>query len=133
NDGTLNHLNGPTTLHSGGYLYDFVVFNDSVNTVGQTHTLTANTLTRSTIAPIMWDTMNQVILYTGSGQGQAGKSQVNVQAVAAESCGRAAVGTAATVPVGSLAPGLGGTLANILGPFRVLSYQGQTPSVVIDD
>jgi RTX calcium-binding nonapeptide repeat (4 copies) len=127
-DGTLNNISGQATLHSGGYLYDAVVFDDGVDTVGQSYTLTANTMTRSGIFPVTWDTMNQVILYTG-----AGHDQINVQAVAAGSFESVVAGTGDTITVGSLAPGLGGILDNIRGSLNAQSYGGQAASVIIDD
>ena len=125
---TLNNIKGPVTLHRGGHLNDAVFFGDAADAVGQTYTLTANTMTRSGIAPVTWDTMNQVDLYTGSGQ-----DQINVQAVAAGTFESLVMGTGDTMTVGSLAPGLGGTLDGILGPLDAESYSGQVASVIIDD
>jgi len=121
----LDNLKGPTTLHAGGDPYSYVIFNDSEAAAGQTYTLTANTLTRSGIAPITWDTMNQVILYTGSGN-----DHVNVRAVAAATDESIAAATGDVVTVGSLAPALGGTVANILGELVV---QSGIVSVIVDD
>jgi len=123
----LDNLKGPTTLHAGGDPYSYVIFNDSEAAAGQTYTLTANTLTRSGIAPITWDTMNQVILYMGSGD-----DHVNVRAVAAATDESIAVATGDVVTVGSLAPALGGTVANILGELVVESGT-DTASVIVDD
>src|SRR5205807_542773 len=109
NDGTLNNINGPTTIHSGGYFYDFVVFNDTVNPVGQTYDFTATSLRRSAIAPITWDPMSQVILYAG-----AGADHVNVTSVSAATFESLVVGTGDILTIGSKAPALGGNLANIL-------------------
>ena len=123
-DGTL----GPLNLHGGGGTGDFVVFSDNLNPVGQTYTLTANTLTRSGIAPITFDPMTQVILYTGSGI-----DHVNVQSVAAGTSEPIVIGTGDILTVGSLAPRQGGTLSDIQGTVRAQAYAGQAPSVIIDD
>ena len=100
-----------------------MIFNDSYTTTAQTYTFTANTLTRSGIAPITWDTMSQVILYT-----YAGSNQVNVQGVAAGTSESIATTAGDVVTIGSL-----GTLANILGYVNVESGGTNTASVVVDD
>jgi hypothetical protein len=131
NDGTMNNVKGSVTLHSGGYFYDFVIFNDSVNMVGQTYNLTATSLKRSGIALITWDSMSQVILYTGAYQ--TAVDHVNVTSVSAGTFEPLALGTGDILTVGSNAPGLGGNLNSILGSVRAQNYAGQTATVIVDD
>jgi Ca2+-binding RTX toxin-like protein len=128
NDGTLNNINGPTTIHGGGFFYNFVVFNDSVNPVGQTYNFTATSLKRTGIALITWDPMSQVILYTGSGV-----DHVNVKSVSASTFESLVLGMGDILTIGSNAPALHGDLDNILGPVRAEGYAGQTSTVIVDD
>ncbi len=126
---TLDGILGPVNLHGGGGPDDSMEFSDALNPVGHIYTLTAGALTRSGIAPITFDPMVELILYTSGGA-----DQVNVRSVAAGMFAPIVLGTGSTLIMGSLAPRRsGGSLAGILGTVRAQSYSGQTPSVIIDD
>jgi hypothetical protein len=120
----MNGIQGPLALHGAGPV-SFALFNDSADPVGQTFTLTAQRLERSGMAAIGFDGLVEVVLYTGTGS-----DTVNVQSVAAGVFTPIAAGTGDSVIVGSQAPALGGTLANILGPVR---FEGTGVRVVVDD
>ncbi len=66
---TLDGILGPVNLHGGGGPNDSMEFSDALNPVGHSYTLTADALTRSGIAPITFDPMVQLVLYTSASSG----------------------------------------------------------------
>jgi hypothetical protein len=129
NASTLDGIQGPLALHGRASAGDFLSLSDFHNTATQTYALVANSVSRSGMAPISFEGQTQLILYASQQPGTA----VNVQSVAAGVFTPIGVGPGSTVTLGSQAPGLGGTLANLLGPVRIQTDSAQPPSVIIDD
>jgi hypothetical protein len=124
----MSGIQGPLSLH-GHSGQDVALFNDSTDAIGRTFTLTSNQLATSGIAPISFDGLVEVVLYSG-----AASNAYNVQSVAPGVFVNIVAGAGDAIVVGSQAPNLGGTLANIMGPVRVLSYSPDDPvSLVLDD
>jgi hypothetical protein len=107
-----------------------VVLYDQFNPVGQTYTFAVGQVTRTGSAPITYDGLNQVVLYTGV----VGGNTVNVQSNAADVALSLAVGSD-TVDIGApLNDGSNtATLAQILGPVRVAAYDNSAPTVIVDN
>ena len=129
----LDDIQGPLNLHGqngpgtgfGGESY--VVLGDG-GTAAQTYTLTAGTVNRTGIAPIAYDHLVVDVLYTSA----VASAVVNVQSNATNVLTQIALlGSGDQVAFGSLAPGLGGTLANIQGSVGVSG--DLSASIVVDD
>jgi hypothetical protein len=123
----MSSIKGPLNLH-GQTGHDFALFNDSTDPIGRKFTLTANQLAPSGIAPIGFDGLVEVVLYNG-----AASDKLNVQSVAPDVVVAVVAGAGDAVVIGSNAPALGGTLANILGPVLVESATGDPVAVTVDD
>ncbi len=130
---TLDSIQGPLSLHgrSGPASESYMLLNDALNPLHQTWTLTAGTVNRSGTAPITYDHLIQDDLYTS----ELTSAAVNVQSNAAGFGTGIAIGPGDQVTLGSLAPLLGGTLANIQGSITLTSYRlgNMLPAIVVDD
>jgi autotransporter-associated beta strand protein len=124
--GRLDGVQGPLHVHDLD-VYNFYVI-DQLNPVGHTYTVTTGEVQRDGIQPITYDTKAGLVLATSQGA-----DAVNVQSLGGNVFAVVAVGTGDTVTVGSLAPGLGGTLAAITADLRIQAVAGQTPHVILDD
>jgi hypothetical protein len=128
-----DQLLGPVAFH-GHQISDFGERYDYYDGAGHTFTFTASgavsTLQRDGAADLTYDGLSQMIVYVPKGGG----NQLNVRSVApgvfmnlTQSAGDQAV-------VGSLAPALGGTTANVLGSVAFSDEVfGVTSSVTVDD
>jgi hypothetical protein len=123
----MDAIQGPLSLH-GHSGHDFALFNDSTDPTSRTFTLTSTQLATSGIAPIGFDGLVEVVL-----SGGAGSDAFNIQSVAPGVFVSVGAGAGDSVVIGSQAPTLGGTLANILGPVRVTSAAGTPVAVTVDD
>jgi hypothetical protein len=128
--GALN-LYGQTASPKGE---SYVIQNDSLTSSNRTYTLTAGStpnsgaLNRSGIAPITFAGMVEDILYTSENT----SAVVNVQSNASNiDTVIAADGPGDQVNVGSLAPALGGTVANVNGTVEVTGTGPAT--LTVDD
>jgi hemolysin type calcium-binding protein len=121
---TLDAILGALNLHGqtaspGGESY--VLLNDSLTTGNQTYTLTAGStpnsgeVSRTGIAPITFDGLILDELFASENT----SAVVNVQSNAANMDTIIASEPGDQVNVGSLAPALGGTMANVLGTVEV--------------
>jgi hypothetical protein len=131
----LDDIQGPLNLHGqngpgtgiGGE--SNALFNDAGNAAVETYTLTAGALNRSGMAPINYDHLVADVLYTSDQSSAA----VNVQSNLADVNTQISLdGSGDQVTIGSAAPRLGGTLANIQGSVVVLGSM-RAASVVVDD
>jgi hypothetical protein len=127
---TMDSLQGALAIHGQPGSDSLVILYDYYNPVGQTYTLSAGLATRSGIAPISYDGLDEVILYTGI----AGGNQVNVQSTAAGVLLNLSVSGGDTVYVGQpLNDGSNtATLANILGDVVIGAGTG-TPTILVDN
>lgn len=128
---SLTSILGPLNLHgqSGSGGESVALLYDAGNSASQTYTLTTGTLNRTGMATITYDGLVEDVLYTSETAPAVVNVQSNGQLVT-----YVVAGAGDPVTVGSLAPALGGTLANIQGALIIESgYTGQIPSVVIDD
>ncbi len=126
-----NAILGPVIFNGQSADGDFGEYTDSVNTAPHTYTLTSTSVGREDLAPMIFSGLSSgVLLFTPS----VGGSTVNVNSVSSDSSYPMYVANGDRVTIGSLAPGLGGTLANILGPVFL---QSQTPNdavtLILDD
>jgi Ca2+-binding RTX toxin-like protein len=124
--GRLDGVQGPLHVHDLDAYNLFVI--DQLNPVGHTYTVTTGEVQRDGIQPITYDTKCQFVLAASQGA-----DAVNVQSLGGNVFAVVVVGTGDTVTVGSLAPGLGGTLAAITADLRIQGVMGQTPHVILDD
>jgi hypothetical protein len=145
NQDTLNEIAGPIFLHASGDgpgNDNLLFFFDNFNPNSESFLLSAGAGSESgevqrfnpvssapDMAPVNFDGMNgYAILEVGQ------SANVNIVSVAPALLETIVAGTGDTVTVGSQAPALGGTLANIVGDVGVEAYVGQSPpNVVIDD
>jgi N-acetylneuraminic acid mutarotase len=126
-------LSGPLAFH-GHQITDYGERYDYYDGAGHTFTFSANgavnTLQRDGAADLTYDGLSQMIVYVP----KVGGNRLNVRSVApgvflnlTQAAGDQAV-------VGSLAPGLGGTTANVLGSVAIGDEVfGVTSSVTVDD
>jgi hypothetical protein len=129
NAGTMNSIQGNLFLHGQAKASNFALFYDYLNSAtGLSYTLTNSTLNRTGTATITFTGLVETILYAA----QHGAA-ISVPSSAAGVASIVLAGNGSTVTVGSRAPGLGGTVANILGNLVLQSYGGQTPTMIVDD
>jgi hypothetical protein len=127
---------GPVSFFGQAADNDFAYYYDYLNPSPQTYTgsttpaIPQRLLLESTdAAPVAFDGLSQVIFYLPL----VGGSAVNVTGVPAQTFLNMAVSGDA-VTLGSLAPNLGGTLADIKGPVAVGSYSpDNATALVLDD
>jgi hypothetical protein len=123
NNGQLNDIQGPLTIHGRPGSYDSIdAIDDSQNPNPETYTVTANTVTRTDMngnrdmAPIVYDNVTELILV-----GSSGGNTINVESTAA--------GTVTTVDAGSggstinLSP-MAHNLANLAGLVQINGQGG---------
>ncbi len=126
-DASSNAILGPIFLN-GQSDGDFAQYYDFGNTAAHTYTLTSTSVNRDNQAPVF--TNVGTILYSP----MVGGNTVNVNSVALGGSYKIQAATGDHVTVGSLAPGLGGTLADILAQVVVVSYTSDdVVSVIFDD
>jgi hypothetical protein len=132
--GSLDPIQGPLALH-GGSRADVAVVNDSGNVAAHRYTLADNGVARSRMAPVTYDGLGEVELFTRSNPApRSGPDAVSVLSTAANALTAVAVGAGATVTLG--APSGGGsahTLQGFGGALRVQTPTAQPATVVIDD
>jgi hypothetical protein len=131
-DGT--GIRGPLHFQGGGSGLNYLNYFDYLDPTPQTYTMTAGQFVDTGFAPVTYDTsIIQAVLYTSA----KGGNHVNVLSTSPNWTGvNAEPGDAVTV--GSLAPSLGGTLANLApgGAFMVQDIQGSVSpgvTVTLDD
>jgi hypothetical protein len=137
-----NAILGPVTFF-GQIQSDFAVYYDYFNPNPQTYTLKAGGLDqawqeidRSAMAPVVFNGTSEVILATVSEfyfAEAGGNNVVNVVSIPAGVTVDVATSGRDQVTVGSNAPGLGGTLANIQGSLAVGGSGGHHVSVTLDN
>jgi autotransporter-associated beta strand protein len=143
-DDKLDGIHGPVTLHGTGPAGNSgLTVYDGLNLSGHSFLLTAGATLGSGVvqrftdpamqlpdmAPIAFDGIDGgFALYTG-----LGGDTVNVRSEAAGLFMAIVTGSGDTVTVGSQAPGVGGTMAGVLGDLRVQAAPSQTPQVILDD
>jgi hypothetical protein len=136
-DDDLSALAGPVHIHGQTADNDYVVYEDS-NPSSKIYTLsidpgmpTVQHVDGSNGAvPVTCDGMAALILYTPA----AGGNALNIQGVVSGLVLITACNTSDQVTIGSNAPALGGTLANILGTVAVEGGYGMTGiSLTVDD
>jgi len=128
--GTLNSILGPLNIHgtlAGNTGFAYVEFYDVADSNAQTFDLTASQMTGSTFAPIEFDSINEVVLYTSS----LASATVDVEQVVAGTLLNMGVSSLTQVNFGEPVDG-GSTLADIQGSILVTGYEG-SPQVVIDN
>src|SRR5262249_6572957 len=92
-----------------------LTLDDSGDTTNQTFTITNSSITGTGFTgPINYSHVSTLTLDGGSGF-----ANCNVQSTASKTTTNLLLQTLGAVKVGSLAPSLGGTLANIAGPLNV--------------
>jgi hypothetical protein len=125
---------GPVFL--SGQPTDYAYYDDYFNANQQTYTVRTDpafpqslVLESTDAAPIRFDDLSQVVFYLPL----VGGSTINVNGLPAQTFLNMAV-SSDTVTLGSIAPNLGGTLANIMGPVAVASYSpSDAVRLVLDD
>jgi hypothetical protein len=125
---------GPVFL--SGQPSDYAYYDDYFNANPQTYTVSTDpalpqslVLESTDAAPIRFDDLSEVVFYLPL----VGGSTINIKGVPAQTFLNMAV-SSDTVTLGSIAPNLGGTLANIMGPVAVASYSpDDMVSLVLDD
>jgi hypothetical protein len=147
----LGHIEGNVTIN-GGAGFDTLNVNDQKSPIVQTWTLTSSTVTNLISATITYFGINQVNINGGSGNNTydvlstepdfttslttAGATDtVNVRVTAVSGTldlNADGANNKDTVNIGSTAPSLGGTLANIAGPVKVSNASGHT-TLNLDD
>ncbi len=132
---------GPVRVHGqsqGPADYDFAYYYDYANSTPQTYNVRTSPISSDTVlverlgaAPISFGGLNQVIFYTPF----VGGNTTNVQSLPASVFLNMGAGNGDDVTLGSLAPNLVGTLANIKGSVNVSSYgpDGTAVTLVLDD
>jgi hypothetical protein len=128
----LYDIRGPLNLHGqsapGGESYALLY--DYEDSAPGSYTLTAGTLDRSGMAPVTYDHLVEDIFYA-SALAVAG---INLQGNAAGTVTYIVAGPGDPVTVGSLAPALGGTLADIAGTVVFSAgAPSRTSSITVDD
>jgi hypothetical protein len=129
----IDNLLGPVAFH-GHQTSDFGERYDYYDGAGHTFTFSASgavsTLQRSGAADLTYDGLSQMIVYVPKGGG----NQLNVQSVAPGVFMNLTLSAGDQAVVGSLAPALGGTTANVLGSVAFTDeVAGVTSAVVVDD
>jgi hypothetical protein len=118
NSGNLDLIQGPLAIH-GNNIYNNFIVNDYLNPEGHTYMLSASgptsTLTRDGIEPITFDGVGQLVLYVP----RVGYNHLNVQSTPANLYANLTASNGDVDVAGSLAPNLGGTMANIQGGLAV--------------
>jgi hypothetical protein len=128
-DASLNALLGPVIFHGQSADADFGQYFDLGNAAPHTYTLTAGSVGREDQAPVLFDGLFAMIVYAP----MVGGSTVNVNSEAAGAAYEIVAANGDHVTIGSLAPNLGGTLANILDQVKVVSTANDAVSLVVDD
>jgi autotransporter-associated beta strand protein len=123
--------NGQAADGDFAYYYDYSNANPQTYNVSTNPASPRNLLLESTgSAPVTFNDLSEVIFVDPL----VGGSAVNVKAVPAQMFLIVEAGNGDTVTMGSLAPNLGGTLANIMGPVFVGSYSpDDAVTLVLDD
>jgi len=110
-DTTADAILGPVTIHGGPRAdFDFAYIYDFHNPTAHTYTYTADTAQRDGQGAVTFDSLVQIGLFAAKGGG----NNINVLSGAAGTFVNIVAANGDKVVLGSLAPGLGGTLANIL-------------------
>jgi hypothetical protein len=129
-DASQNAILGPVIFHGQSTDADFAQYLDLNNSVSHTYTLTATSVTREDQAPVNFDGLFAMILYAP----MVGGNTVNVNSEAAGAAYKIIAANGDHVTIGSQAPNLGGTLANILDQVNIVSYTANDAvSLVVDD
>ena len=129
-DASANAILGPVILHGQNANADFAIYYDIGNTAPHTYTLTSTSVSRDGQAPVVFDGLFSMELFAA----MVGGNTVNVNSVAAGEGYKIIAASGDHVTVGSLAPNLGGTLANILDQVNVVSYTpNDAVTLVLDD
>jgi hypothetical protein len=120
-----NALLGPLALHETPGGNSFMEYDDYLNATPQTYTLTADTMSRSGLAPVTYDNLNEVILYPAAVGGNA----INVPSLAAGVLANLEVAGGDTVTLGA-----NQAVASVLGTVAVGPVNDNiSANVVIDD
>jgi hypothetical protein len=129
-DASSDSILGTVILHGGNANADFAQYFDIGNAAPHTYTLTSTSVSRDGQAPVFLNGVFGTTVFAS----MVGGNTVNVNSVAFGAGYKIVAASGDHVTVGSLAPGLGGTLADILDQVNVVSY---TPtdavSLVFDD
>lgn len=120
----VNPLLGPLAVHGRPGSNSYLVYSDDPTPTAQTYTLTADTLTRSGLAPVTFDNLYEVILYPAP----VGGNTINVTSLAAGVFANLVAASGDTVTIGS-----NQSLAAVLGPVSVTAFGTSPPTVVLDD
>jgi hypothetical protein len=127
-DASTDAIQGPVIFNGQNGSGDFAQYYDIGNAAPHTYTLTSTSVSRDGLAPVFSNV--GMIVYAA----MVGGNTVNVNSVAFGGAYKIQAANGDHVTVGSMAPGLGGTLADILDQVNVVSY---TPSdavtLVLDD
>ncbi len=133
-----NRILGPVSVFGQAANNDFAYYYDYTNSTPQTYTLRTSPISSDALlverlgaVPISFGGLNQVIFFSPL----VGGNTTNVQSSPAGVFLNMAVADGDHVTLGSNAPNLGGTLANIKGPVNVASYAPVDTAVtlVLDD
>ncbi len=135
--GDTSRILGPVTFHSPQADSDFAYFNDYANPNPQTYTVRTNPLDSSGVrverlgmSTITYNGLTQLVYNSPL----VGGNITNVQSVPANLFLAMAVGDGDAVTLGSAAPGLGGTMANVAGVIQVSSYDvNDAVTLTLDD
>jgi RTX calcium-binding nonapeptide repeat (4 copies) len=126
-DASTNAILGPV-IFNGQIGSDYAQYYDIGNAAPHTYTLTSTSVSRDGLATVFSNV--GMIVYAPI----VGGNTVNVNSVALGGAYKIQAASGDHVTVGSLAPGLGGTLADILEQVNVTSYTSDdVVSVVLDD
>jgi hypothetical protein len=129
-DASTNAILGPIYFNGLAADFDYVEYLDLANTTPHTYRLTSTSVTRDDQAPVFISGVFATYLFAPP----VGGNTVNVTSVATGEAFLIQAANGDHVTVGSLAPGLGGTLAGILDQVSVVSYTAtDAVSVVFDD
>jgi hypothetical protein len=128
-----DQLLGPVAFH-GHHTSDFGERYDYYDGAGHTFTLSAagavSTVQRDGAADLTYDGLSQMIVYVPKGGG----NRLNVRSVAPGVYMNLTLSAGDQAVVGSLAPALGGTTANVLGSVQFGDeVPGVTSAVTVDD
>jgi hypothetical protein len=134
-----NAIQGPVTFN-GQPNSDFAVYYDYFNASPQTYTLkaggifnTGEEVDRSGLAPVIFNRTSEIILYSASdAYFGAGNNVINVTSSPTGEYLNLAPSGRDNLTIGSKAPSLGGTLANIKGSLTVSSGRHDI-SLTLDD
>src|SRR5262249_17489805 len=127
-DASTNAILGPVIFNGQSADGDFAQYYDIGNTAPHTYTLTSTGVNRDDLAPVF--TNVGAIVYAPT----VGGNTFNVTSVALGASYKIQAADGDHVTVGSLAPDLGGTLADILDQVNVVSYAPtDAVTLVLDD